>query len=38
MTLGAPRFLGAITPLGGLLMLAGWLALGWAARSLPGRP
>jgi len=38
MTLGAPRFLGAITPLGGLLLLAGWLALGWAARSLPGRP
>lgn len=38
MTLGAPRLLGAITPLGGLLLLAGWLALGWAARSLPGRP
>lgn len=38
MTLGAPRFLSAITPLGGLLLLLGWLALGWAARSLPGRP
>jgi uncharacterized membrane protein YgdD (TMEM256/DUF423 family) len=24
MTLGAPRFLGALTPLGGLLMTAGW--------------
>ncbi len=38
MALGAPRFLGAITPLGGLLLLFGWLLLGWAARSLPGRP
>jgi uncharacterized membrane protein YgdD (TMEM256/DUF423 family) len=37
MTLGAPRFLGAVTPLGGLLLLAGWLALAFAARSLPGR-
>lgn len=27
MTFGAPRVLGAITPLGGLLMIAGWLAL-----------
>ncbi len=32
MTLGAPRFLGAITPLGGLGMLAGWLLLALAAR------
>jgi uncharacterized membrane protein YgdD (TMEM256/DUF423 family) len=24
MTLGAPRWLGAVTPLGGLAMLAGW--------------
>ncbi len=31
MTLGAPRWFGAITPLGGLLMLAGWLACGVAA-------
>jgi uncharacterized membrane protein YgdD (TMEM256/DUF423 family) len=38
MTLGAPRVLGAITPLGGLLLLAGWLLLGLSARSLPGRP
>jgi uncharacterized membrane protein YgdD (TMEM256/DUF423 family) len=32
MALGAPRWLGAVTPLGGLLMLAGWglvLAEGW---------
>jgi uncharacterized membrane protein YgdD (TMEM256/DUF423 family) len=26
------KWLGAITPLGGLGMLAGWLALGWAKR------
>lgn len=33
MTLGAPRVLGAITPFGGLLLLAGWLLLAWAGRS-----
>ena len=38
MTLGAPRVLGAVTPIGGLLLLAGWLALAFAARSLGGRP
>lgn len=27
MALGAPRVLGAITPIGGLLMIAGWLWL-----------
>ena len=26
MVLGGPRILGAITPIGGLLMIAGWLA------------
>ena len=31
MALGAPRWLGAVTPLGGSLMIAGWLALAWAA-------
>jgi len=25
------RWLGAVTPLGGLLLLAGWLALAWGA-------
>ncbi len=30
MALGGPRWLGAVTPLGGLSLLAGWLALGWA--------
>lgn len=27
MTLGAPRWFGAITPIGGVLMIAGWLWL-----------
>jgi uncharacterized membrane protein YgdD (TMEM256/DUF423 family) len=31
MTLTGTRWLGAITPLGGLLLLAGWLLLGWAS-------
>jgi len=34
MALGAPRWLGAITPIGGLGMMAGWLLLAWAARLL----
>ncbi len=29
LALGAPRWLGAITPLGGLAFLLGWLLLGW---------
>ena len=34
MALGAPRWLGAITPIGGSLMIAGWLVLAWrVARS-----
>ena len=31
MTLGAPRWFGAITPLGGTALLVGWAALAWAA-------
>lgn len=31
MALGAPLWFGAITPIGGALMIAGWL---WAARTL----
>ena len=27
--LGAPRWLGAITPIGGTLLIAGWLWLAW---------
>lgn len=34
MALGAPRFLGAVVPLGGLAFLSGWLALGWYALRL----
>ena len=35
MALGAPRWLGAITPLGGLAFLAGWALLALAARRQP---
>lgn len=31
MALGLPRFLGAITPIGGALMILGWLILAWNA-------
>ncbi|MEM8617414.1 MAG: DUF423 domain-containing protein [Pseudomonadota bacterium] len=31
MALGAPRWFSAITPLGGLIMLAGWAVLAFAA-------
>ena len=34
MTLGAPRWFGAITPLGGLSLIVGWLALAASARDL----
>ena len=30
MAFGGPRILGAVTPIGGLLLLAGWLVLAWA--------
>lgn len=36
MTLTGVRWLGAITPLGGLALLLGWAALGWAALQSPG--
>lgn len=29
MALGAPRWFGAITPIGGLAMIVGWLGLAW---------
>jgi len=32
MALGAPRILGAVTPIGGVLLIAGWLWLAWSAR------
>lgn len=31
LALGGPRFLGPVTPLGGLAFLAGWLLVGWTA-------
>jgi uncharacterized membrane protein YgdD (TMEM256/DUF423 family) len=31
MGLGGPRWLGAITPIGGVLMIVGWLVLAWSA-------
>lgn len=30
MAVGAPRWFGAITPIGGTLLIAGWLWLAWA--------
>jgi uncharacterized membrane protein YgdD (TMEM256/DUF423 family) len=35
MALGGPRILGAVTPIGGLSFLAGWLVLAWAVRAEP---
>ena len=34
MALGAPRWLGMVTPLGGLCFLTGWAILAWAARGV----
>ena len=31
LALSGERWLGAVTPLGGVALLAGWLSLGWAA-------
>jgi uncharacterized membrane protein YgdD (TMEM256/DUF423 family) len=31
MALGGPRWLGAVTPLGGLAMILGWFLLAWRA-------
>jgi uncharacterized membrane protein YgdD (TMEM256/DUF423 family) len=35
MALGLPRWLGAITPIGGTLLIAGWLWLAWTLISKP---
>lgn len=32
MALGAPRWLGAVTPIGGALLIGGWLWLAWRVR------
>ena len=34
MALGAPTWLGAITPIGGLLFLAGWAILVWSSATI----
>lgn len=37
LALGAPRMLGAVTPLGGLLLMVGWVLAGvWGWQSGPG--
>jgi len=33
LALGAPRWVGIMTPFGGLAFVVGWLALGWALRT-----
>jgi uncharacterized membrane protein YgdD (TMEM256/DUF423 family) len=35
LALGAPRWLGAVTPLGGVLLLSGWILLAVSARRDP---
>ena len=35
LALGAPRILGAVTPLGGAAMIAGWLVLAWTVLRKP---
>lgn len=35
MAFGAPRWLGAVTPIGGMFFLAGWLVLAYAALRRP---
>jgi uncharacterized membrane protein YgdD (TMEM256/DUF423 family) len=32
LALGAPRWLGIVTPFGGVAFMVGWLALGWSLR------
>ena len=34
LAFGAPRITGIVTPFGGLLFLAGWAVLVWAAREV----
>ena len=34
MALGAPRWLGAVTPFGGLGFLAGWAVVAWCGATL----
>ncbi len=34
IAVGAPRWLGAVTPIGGALLIGGWLWLAWGARGV----
>lgn len=34
LALGAPRWIGVVTPIGGLCFLAGWAVLAWASRGV----
>jgi len=36
LALGAPRWLGAVTPLGGIALIGGWIALAWQVRRAGG--
>jgi uncharacterized membrane protein YgdD (TMEM256/DUF423 family) len=38
LALGAPRWIGAVTPLGGLAFMLGWGVLAWAAWELKDSP
>lgn len=33
MALGLPKWLGAVTPVGGTLLIAGWLWMAWSGRT-----
>ncbi len=35
LSLGGPKFLGPVTPLGGVLLLAGWAIVAWTAWKRP---
>jgi uncharacterized membrane protein YgdD (TMEM256/DUF423 family) len=37
MALGAPRFLGAVTPLGGLLLIVGWALIAFPREEPPAQ-
>ena len=37
MALGLPRWLGAVTPIGGAALIVGWLWLAWLLASKPAR-
>ncbi|MCX6950159.1 MAG: DUF423 domain-containing protein, partial [Opitutae bacterium] len=37
LALGGPKFLGPITPLGGLALLSGWLIIAWQGWQLSTR-